>query len=229
MSDAETTTRLKPEVLDRIIADLDLTEASALENLQQWYRELLRTFWNWLKAATGGDDGWLDRVSDRISDWLSQLSGGEPIDADRVLSGITWFTGLLLLVGIGYLLWRLYRSQLSVNELDTQLPDILSRADLQQPVAQLQPQQWAPALFSQVCRRLVEQGLLRLPPDATNHQLANSAQLPPDLSGQLTQMATAADRAMFGNWTPAAEDLATLTACRDAILARSATTGLDGP
>lgn len=229
MSNAETVTGLESETLDRIIADLDLTEASALENLQQWYRELLRTFWDWLKAATGGDDGWLDRVSDQLTDWLTRLSGGEPIDAERVLSGISWFTGAVLLVGIGYLLLRLYRSQLPVSASNPQLPDILSRTDLQRPVAQLQPNQWAPALFSEVCRRLVEQDLLRLRPDATNHQLASSAQLPRELADPLRQLANAADRAMFGAWTPNAHELRTLTACRDRILNRAGSINLDNP
>lgn len=219
MNGPEPSTRLDPEALDRIVADLELTEAGALENLQQWYRELLKTFWEWLKAATGGDAGWLDRVSDQLTDWLARLSGGDPIDADSVLTGITWFTGAVLLLGIGYLLARLYRSLNPVASPNVKLPDILNRTDLHGPVSELAPQQWAPALFSQVCRRLMEQQLLLLPPDATNHQLAHSTKLNPALTAKLTHMANAADRALFGNWTPQADDLATLTDYRDAILA----------
>jgi len=88
--------RLKPEDLDPIVAELDLREAGALERLQVWYREVLTKLGDWFKQASGGEGGWWDR----LSNWINNVSAGNPISADNVIDTITILTIVSICAGI---------------------------------------------------------------------------------------------------------------------------------
>ncbi len=219
MSDAGESHQLNPRVLDDIVRDLDLQEASALERLQLWYRDFLNTAWDWLKKLTGGDDGWLDKATDWIAHWLATLGGGDPISAEHVIDGVIIVTVGLTALGVGYIgyrLWQIYRPLDSDQQ--TEISYLLSDPELQKPLEQLRPEQWAPALLSQVCLTLVSQNRLDLYPYSTNATIAHTAELPSGLEVAMSALAVAADRSLFAGWIPNVEDAAVLRNHRNEII-----------
>ena len=207
--------RLDPDDLDPIIADLDLREAGAIERLQAWYRDVLLQIRDWLRDATGGEDGWFDR----LGDWIYSVNADNPINAEHVIDTITVITILLVVAGLAYLsykLWQTFRPLESNQAIETTY--LLDDPNLQRPLAELQAEHWAPALLAQVCVTLVGYGKLRLRPDATNATIARTADLPAELGARLSELATAADRSMFAGWVPTEEDAKALRDHRDQII-----------
>lgn len=203
MSDATKSHNLDPKVLDDIVRNLDLQEASALERLQLWYRDFLNTAWDWLTKLTGGKNGWLEKAANRVSSWFSELSGGEPISADGVINVVTLVTVGLVAIGVAYLcyrLWQLYQPLESAQQ--TEASYLLTDLELKKPLDELRPDQWAPALLSQVCMTLVSHDRLQLFPNSTNAAIAQQADLAESLRVELQALAEAADRSLFAGWVP---------------------------
>lgn len=207
MSDLYSNSRLDADGLDEIIAQLELNEASMLERTQLWFKDFLRMLWEWLEELTGGEKGWLSQFNQWLSDTLSGLTGTEPIDADIVLNTISWLS-FALVVSLGiYLVYRLWQTYQSVSVDDHSFEFSQQYAHLTKPLQDLPPHQQAAAIFIQACLYLAAKGQLKLHPDATNTNLAAQAQIPDRHRLILTQLAEAADRALFGGWQPSNSDL----------------------
>ncbi|MEO0423296.1 MAG: hypothetical protein AAF184_13215 [Pseudomonadota bacterium] len=215
-------TRLDADTLDPIIAELDLTEAAALDNLMAWYQDALRKAWRWLRDVTGGDDGWLVGAIQRLDSWLTGL-GAPPIDGQMVLDVIGYTTiGLIALAG-AIVLWRTYRHYFppglpaSALDLSGLEGDAYAR-----PLTELPRERWAPALFIHTCMALAKARLLEVRPHQTNRTLVDAASLPAPLRQHLSALADAADRNLFAGWLPDDEELAALQARQAAVLAHVA-------
>ncbi|MEM9386455.1 MAG: hypothetical protein AAGA68_15470 [Pseudomonadota bacterium] len=211
--------RLDAETLDPIIAELDLSEAAALDSLMAWYRDVARKAWRWLQEVTGGEDGWLVGAIERLDNWLTGL-GAPPIDGEAIINviGFAILAGAAALVAIA--LWRTWRHYFPPVARPPAL-DLtgLERGDFARPLTELPREHWAPALFIHTCMALAQARLLEVGPFQTNRTLADAATLPAPLRQHLSALADAADRNLFAGWQPDDAELAALQARQAAVLA----------
>lgn len=214
-----TASRLDHDRLDEIVRDLDLDDADLLDRFRLSFQQALRDVWEWAKDITGGDGGWLDRVSDTLNQWLESFSG-EAIPAEGILDTLYYGSMAILLALVGYGLYRLWRAYRPMAAMDTpELGFVSANPDLKKPLSQLPVEMWAPAMFNQVCQHLAGRQVLVIRPQSTNANIAAQAQLDAAQRVLLEQLALAADRALFGRWVPSSDELQTLTEQRDHLLA----------
>lgn len=218
MSSARAGGRLESDTLDEVISELDLEDSDAIDRLNDWFGDLRAQVWEWLKSATGGEEGWLGRFGDWLRDLLPENPGANLPDATPIMTGLSW-AGTLALIGlVGYViyqLWLIYRPRKAVQ--DNLLFEQM-RADAAVPLDALPLTRQPAAVFAQVCVALVDAKRVEVRPNSTHMTIAGSADLPEEPAEAFRILARAADRGLFGAWEPDAEELKNLADLRKRIL-----------
>jgi len=211
MASEEATSRLDPALLDEIIEELDLEEASTIDRLNGLFDDFGEKVWEWLKSLSGGEDGWLNRLNDWLRDKWPASDGDSPIaDFTPVMTLLSWLSVVLLIALLGYVaywLWGAYRPR---RVQPRNLVYERLRAQAAVPVAALSVDKQPAALFARVCLKLADSGRLQIQPDSTHQMLAATADVSATERGVLVELAEAADRGLFGGWRPQASELAEL-------------------
>lgn len=215
-----TPSRLDPDLLDEVIDEVVLPETApdGLDRLSRWFSDLQRDIYDWLKSLTGGEGGWLDRFSDWARDLFSSVPGVDPVGSLFIMQIVSWLSLAVVIAVLGYALlwlWRIYRPlpQTSANPLFERM-----REQAAVPIDELTTAQQPAAIFYQVCLQFAERGWVNVLPDSTNQMLARYADLPAKQKQSFGELANAADRALFGGWQPAAQDIEALLASQAALL-----------
>lgn len=212
--------RLDPKLLDGAIDDVVLpeVEADGMDRLTRWLNDLRRDLWDWMKSATGGEDGWMSQLGDWVEALFSGMSGIDPANSKLIVNFVSWTSVVVILCVLTYALiwlWRRYQPlpDTAGNELFERM-----REQAAVPMTQLTNAQRPAAIFYHACLRLAETGRVDLLPHSTNRMLASRADLPPSAKRAFAELADAADRALFGGWQPDSEDVARLVEISDSVL-----------
>lgn len=218
MSSSQTSTRLESATLDEVISELDLDDSDAIDRLNDWFGDLRAQVWEWLKSATGGEEGWLSRFGDWLRDLLPENPGENLPDATPIMTGISWVATLALVGLVGYVLyqiWLIYKPRKAVQ--DNLLFEQM-RADAAMPLDALPLARQPAAVFAQVCVALVDAERVEVRPDSTHMTIAVTADLSEEPAAAFRVLARAADRGLFGAWEPDAEEMNQLADLRQRIL-----------
>jgi hypothetical protein len=195
---------LDPAQLDRIVAQLDLTDLAMNQRIRLFIRSALDDLEAWLRGLADDPDSWLNRIADLIGAANSTAASWSIFDVLFVAMPVV-IVAIVLCVAAIYL-WRRHgagtRPALDFFQLAS-----ATTVSVEVPLASLSACEQPGAIFNRVCAELTAGGLLSVEKNQTNSALARAARLSGGPRESLVRLARAADRALFGGWLPTDDEL----------------------
>lgn len=195
---------LDPDVLDAIVADLEIADLAALDRMLFAMRLFLDDVEAWLRRLANDEDSWLNRLADLFGAGADFADGANVLDL--ILLGIPFALIAATLSAGAIVIWR--RCRRAPRPASALPPFSAPVTAAIAPAGDDMPAREQPAaLFRRACGELAHSGILQLDVNLTNSAIAHRARLSGGPRLALQRLANAADRALFGGWLPSDEDL----------------------
>lgn len=195
---------LDPLLLDTIVAKLDLADLATLDRALFALRLFLDDIEAWFRRLANDEDSWLNRLAELFGAGAEFADGGSFLDV--ILLSIPLLVIAAALSAIAIFIWR-RRVRAPQSGADTPVFGAMIHEAADSAINTLPPRAQPAALFRRACNELANNGALQLERSQTNSAIARAARVSGEPRRALQQLASAADRALFGGWLPADEDL----------------------